>query len=66
MARAPDPVPFYIFPYHEAREHGAKGIPALLWSSREGQRVRFEALARSCPLAGKRRSSTWDADGRTS
>ncbi len=53
MARAPDPVPFYIFPYHEAREHGAKGIPALLWSSREGQRVRFEALARSCPLEGK-------------
>ena len=54
MAKAGDAVPFYLFPYHEARQQGAKGVPALLWSSREGQRIRFEAIARSCPLAGKK------------
>jgi SAM-dependent methyltransferase len=56
MAKAtdPDPVPFYLYPYHDAREQGAKGFHALLWSSREGQTVRFEAIERLCPLAGKR------------
>jgi SAM-dependent methyltransferase len=51
---AADPVPFYLYPYHEARQQGAKGFQALLWSSQEGQRARFEAIARSCPLAGKK------------
>jgi SAM-dependent methyltransferase len=49
-----DAVPFYLFPYHEARQHGAKGIHALLWTSKEGQVIRFDVIARSCPLAGKR------------
>jgi SAM-dependent methyltransferase len=51
MPKAAGPVPFYLYPYHDARRQGAKGFDALLWSSREGQRVRFEAIARSCPLA---------------
>ncbi len=54
MPKANAAVPFYLYPYHEARQQGVKGVPALLWSSREGQRVRFEAIARSCPLAGKK------------
>ena len=54
MPKLPDSVPFYLYPYHEARLQGVKGVPALLWSSREGQRVRFEAIARNCPLAGKK------------
>ena len=54
MPKAADPVPFYLYPYHEARQQGAKGFDALLWSSREGQRVRFDAIARLCPLAGRR------------
>jgi len=54
MPKAAGPVPFYLYPYHDAREQGAKGFDALLWSSQEGQRVRFEAIARSCPLAEKR------------
>lgn len=49
-----DSVPFYLYPYHEARQQRMKGVSALLWSSREGQRVRFEAIARNCPLAGKK------------
>jgi SAM-dependent methyltransferase len=47
-------IPFYLLPYHEARQHGAKGFDALLWTSREGQRLRFDAIARLCPLAGRR------------
>jgi SAM-dependent methyltransferase len=54
MAKSTDSVPPYLFPYHEARQHGAKGIHALLWTSKEGQRIRFDIIARSCPLAGKR------------
>ena len=54
MPRATAPIPFYLYPYHEAREQGAKGFDALLWASEEGQRIRFEAIARSFPLAGKR------------
>jgi len=49
-----DSVPFYLYPYYEARQQGARGFDALLWASPEGQRVRFEAIARSCPLAEKR------------
>src|SRR4051812_43955046 len=54
MAKPSDPVPFYLYPYHEARQNGAKGIDALLWTSKEGQTIRFDVIARSCPLAGKR------------
>ena len=54
MPKAAGPVPFYLYPYHEAREQGVKGFQALLWASREGQRARFESIARNCPLAGKR------------
>jgi SAM-dependent methyltransferase len=54
MPKETPPVPFYIYPYHEARELGAKGFDALLWASREGQQARFAAIARSFPLAGKR------------
>lgn len=54
MPKATDSVPVYLHPYHDAREHGARGFHALLWSSREGQQVRFEAIARSCPLADRR------------
>jgi SAM-dependent methyltransferase len=54
MPKAADPIPFYLYPYVEARQHGVKGFHALLWSSREGQRVRFDAIARICPLAEMR------------
>jgi SAM-dependent methyltransferase len=54
MPKPADPVPFYLYPYHEARQQGAKGFRALLWSSREGQRIRFDAIARGFPLAGMR------------
>jgi SAM-dependent methyltransferase len=54
MPKTTPPVPYYLFPYHEARVNGAKGFDALLWSSREGQRTRFDAIARICPLAGRR------------
>src|ERR1700712_272319 len=49
-----DEVPFYLYPYHDARRQGAKGFDALLWSNREGQRLRFDAIARSFPLAEMR------------
>jgi SAM-dependent methyltransferase len=54
MAKSTEPVPFYLMPYHNARQNGAKGIDALLWSSRAGQRVRFDAIARIYPLAEMR------------
>jgi len=54
MPKAPGPVPPYLYPYHEAREQGAKGFNALLWSNREGQRLRFEAIARIFPLADRK------------
>jgi len=53
MPKAADSVPFYLYPYHEARQQGVRGFDALLWASREGQQARFEAIARLCPLAGK-------------
>ncbi|HSK81342.1 MAG TPA: hypothetical protein VLQ45_33120, partial [Thermoanaerobaculia bacterium] len=52
MPKAADPVPRYLVPYHDARQQGMRGFHALLWCSQEGQRARFEAIARSCPLAG--------------
>jgi SAM-dependent methyltransferase len=55
MPKAPSPpIPFYLFPYHEARRQGARGFDALLWTSREGQRTRFDVIARMCPLADRR------------
>jgi SAM-dependent methyltransferase len=54
MPKSPDTVPFYLFPYQQARLAGVRGFDALLWASRAGQRVRFEAIARSCPLAERR------------
>jgi SAM-dependent methyltransferase len=54
MPKPDDPIPFYLYPYHEARQQGAKGFDALLWASREGQRIRFEVIARSCPLTGRK------------
>ncbi|HEY3567965.1 MAG TPA: methyltransferase domain-containing protein [Thermoanaerobaculia bacterium] len=54
MPKPTEPVvPFYLLPYHEARRHGAKGLDALLWTSKEGQRIRFDTIARLCPLEGK-------------
>jgi SAM-dependent methyltransferase len=54
MPKPTDSVPFYLLPYHEARQQGAKGIHALLWTSKEGQVMRFDVIARNCPLAGMR------------
>jgi SAM-dependent methyltransferase len=53
MVRATDPVPFYLRPYQDAREHGVTGFRALLWSSRAGQAVRFEVIARGLDLTGR-------------
>jgi SAM-dependent methyltransferase len=53
MPKPAGAVPFYLMPYHEAREQGVKGFQALLWSSREGQAVRFEMIARNVELAGR-------------
>ena len=50
MAEAAAPVPTYLRPYVRARR--ARGVAALLWDDRRSQRVRFEAIARICPLAG--------------
>lgn len=54
MPKANATIPFYLYPYVEARQQGAKGFDALLWASKEGQRIRFEAIARNCPLAEKK------------
>ncbi|MBW8878656.1 MAG: methyltransferase domain-containing protein [Acidobacteria bacterium] len=54
MPKSTDWVPFYLYPYLDARQRGVKGIQALLWPDGEAQRIRFEALARNCPLAGLR------------
>jgi SAM-dependent methyltransferase len=54
MPKPTEPVPFYLYPYHEARQQGAKGLDALLWTSQAGQQARFDAIARLCPLAGRR------------
>ncbi|HVQ29912.1 MAG TPA: class I SAM-dependent methyltransferase [Vicinamibacteria bacterium] len=44
----------YLEPYVEARRRKARGVDALLWEDRRSQRIRFEAIARLCPLAGQR------------
>src|SRR5436305_3324247 len=54
MPKATKWVPSYLSPYLDARQRGAKGLHALLWPDGEAQRIRFEAIVRSCPLAGQR------------
>ena len=54
MPKATAPVPSYLYPYHEARQHGVKGFDALLWTGLEAQWIRFDAILRSCPLAERR------------
>ncbi|HEX6899561.1 MAG TPA: class I SAM-dependent methyltransferase [Thermoanaerobaculia bacterium] len=44
--------PEYLRPYYEARQRKVRGVHALLWNSEETQQIRFEAIARNCPLAG--------------
>ncbi|HEY8148025.1 MAG TPA: methyltransferase domain-containing protein [Vicinamibacteria bacterium] len=46
--------PSYLEPYSRARRQKAKGARALLWVGRRDQIVRFEAIVRACPLAGRR------------
>jgi SAM-dependent methyltransferase len=46
--------PFYLEPYSRARRRKAKGARALLWVGRRDQIVRFEAIVKACPLAGRR------------
>ncbi|MCG3181185.1 MAG: hypothetical protein BIFFINMI_03560 [Phycisphaerae bacterium] len=46
--------PRYLRPYHFAeRVHGAD-FRTTLWASRESQRIRFQVMAETFPLAGKR------------
>lgn len=42
----------YLVPYVEARRKKARGVDALLWEDLRSQQIRFEAIARLCPLAG--------------
>ena len=46
------PTARYLVPYVEARQRKAKGVDALLWEDLRSQQIRFEAIARLCPLAG--------------
>jgi hypothetical protein len=52
MVEAASSVPLYLRPYVEVRR--ARGVGALLWEDLRAQRVRFDAIARICPLAGLR------------
>jgi hypothetical protein len=44
----------YLLPYREARERRERGARALLWDEKANQTVRFEAILRTCPVAGLR------------
>jgi hypothetical protein len=44
----------YLAPYARARQRKLRGARALLWVGPRDQRIRFEAIARNCPLAGRR------------
>lgn len=44
----------YLVPYVQARLRKATGMDALLWEDLRSQQIRFEAIARLCPLAGLR------------
>jgi hypothetical protein len=48
----PDRAPAYLTPYARARGRKVRGARALLWMGRRDQLVRFEAIARLCPLEG--------------
>lgn len=50
----PATTPRYLVPYVQAREQKARGVSALLWEDLRSQTIRFEAIARLCPLAGLR------------
>jgi SAM-dependent methyltransferase len=44
--------PSYLTPYVKARRRHGLGVRSLLWEDRHAQEVRFEAIARNCPLNG--------------
>ncbi len=44
----------YLRPYVDAHRRRWRGARALLWDDRRSQEVRFDAIARNCPLAGMR------------
>lgn len=44
--------PTYLTPYVKARRRHGRGVRSLLWEDRRAQEVRFEAIARSCPMNG--------------
>ena len=44
----------YLKPYRRADVRRGRGVDALLWEDERAQTVRFEALARNCPLHGRR------------
>ncbi len=44
--------PSYLRPYHDAYRRRARGVRAMLYDDAEAQAVRFDALARICPLGG--------------
>jgi ubiquinone/menaquinone biosynthesis C-methylase UbiE len=50
----PSARPAYLEPYSDAHRRRERGARALLWVGRHDQTVRFEALARLCPMAGQR------------
>jgi SAM-dependent methyltransferase len=48
------PTPSYLAPYQRAHGRGLSGARALLWIEKRDQVVRFEAIVRAVPLAGRR------------
>jgi trans-aconitate methyltransferase len=50
----PDRRAAYLGPYSRAHRRKVRGASALLWVGRRDQIVRFEAIARTCPLRGRR------------
>jgi hypothetical protein len=46
--------PSYLLPYARAHRRRARGAKSLLWVERHDQTVRFDALVRYCPMAGRR------------
>lgn len=43
----------YLRPYEDARQRRIRGVRALLWQDLRDQEIRFDAIVRSCPLAGR-------------
>ena len=52
--KPPKTIAPYLVPYVQARKRKARGVDALLWEDLRSQQIRFEAIARLCPLAGLR------------